>query len=151
MTYEPFLQTLTGMHLNTAHIGEIRGYTDHPELYARYPLKRFSKLDTQRYGAWDKLKEVHAVEFLGEPQYGGGRPVPPMEVHRALLPYRNSRLATTVTHSEERIWRFYAGLSDFLTTMRIVSWPLLPIPGRPMTAGKESGFAGEPPWKRSVR
>ena len=23
----------------------------------------------------DKLKEVHAVEFLGEPQYGGGRPV----------------------------------------------------------------------------
>lgn len=114
LTYEPFLQTLRGMHLNTAHIGEIRGYTDHPELYARYPLKRFHKLeDTQRYGAWDKLKEVHAVEFLGEPQYGGGRPVPPMEVHRALLPYRNSRLATTVTHSEERIWRFYAGLSDF--------------------------------------
>ena len=59
LTYEPFLQTLRGMHLNTAHIGEIRCYTDHPELYARYPLKRFHKLeDTQRYGAWDKLKEV---------------------------------------------------------------------------------------------
>ena len=41
LTYEPFLQTLRGMHLNTAHSGEIGGYTDHPQLYARYPLKRF--------------------------------------------------------------------------------------------------------------
>jgi hypothetical protein len=30
-----------------------------------------------------------------------------------LLPYRGGRLATTVTHSEERIWRDYAGLSDY--------------------------------------
>jgi len=30
-----------------------------------------------------------------------------------LLPYAPTRLATTVTHSEERFWRAYAGLSDF--------------------------------------
>jgi hypothetical protein len=59
------------------------------------------------------LKCIHAVEFLGEPQYGGGRPVHPMEVWQKLKPYQSTRLATTVTHSEERIWRFYAGLSDY--------------------------------------
>jgi len=36
-----------------------------------------------------------------------------MEVWRKLAPYQSTRLATTVTHSEERIWRFYAGLSDY--------------------------------------
>lgn len=36
-----------------------------------------------------------------------------MEVWRALAPYQATRLATTVTHSEERVWRFYAGLSDY--------------------------------------
>jgi hypothetical protein len=52
------------------------------------------------------------VEFIGEPQYGGGRPVPPQEVHSLLAPYRDSRLHTSVTLSEERTWRYYAGLSD---------------------------------------
>lgn len=36
-----------------------------------------------------------------------------MEVWRALAPYAATRLPTTVTHSEERIWRDYAGLSDY--------------------------------------
>ena len=114
LTHEPFLKTLKRMHLNTAHIGEVRGYTDNPDLYAKYPLKRFNKLaDLERYDTDAMLREIHAVEFLGEPQYGGGRPVPPMAVWRKLTPYQGSRLATTVTHSEERIWRFYAGLSDY--------------------------------------
>jgi hypothetical protein len=39
--------------------------------------------------------------------------VPPQEVWRAFLPYHGSRLPTTVTHSEERVWRDYAGLSDY--------------------------------------
>jgi len=102
------------MHINTAHIGEVAGYTDSAELYGRYPLKRFNKLaDFDRYDSESMLQQIHAVEFLGEPQYGGGRPVPPMEVWRELTPYQSTRLATTVTHSEERIWRFYAGLSDY--------------------------------------
>ena len=111
---EPFLQLLAHLHVNTGHLGQTPGYTDNPALYNRLPLKLFNKLDpltTFDSDAW--LPRIHAVEFLGEPQYGGGHPVPPQEVYDKLLPYRQSRLAASVTHSEERIWRWYAGLSDF--------------------------------------
>lgn len=109
-----FLDLLASLHVDTGHFQELPGYSDNDALRKRYPLKRFSKLDPiERYDRDAELGAIHAVEFLGEPQYGGGRPVPPQEVFDALLPYRTSRLATTVTHSEERIWRWYAGLSDF--------------------------------------
>ncbi len=114
LTNSSYLQLLAHLHVNTGHIGSVPGYTDNPSLYDRWPLKLFNKLDplaTYDTDAW--LPKIHAVEFLGEPQYGGGRPVPPQEVFDALLSYRTSRLATSVTHSEERIWRWYAGLSDF--------------------------------------
>ncbi len=114
---EPYLKTLRRMHINTAHIADTPGYTDQngPDgLYTRYPLKYFNKLEpVSDYDSDAMLPRLHAVEFLGEPQYGGGRPVPPMEVWRKLAPYQRTRLPTTVTHSEERIWRDYAGLSDF--------------------------------------
>lgn len=114
LTFEPFLQTLQRMYINTAHIGEVAGYSDNPELACRYPLKMFHKLDDfKRYNSDEMRPRIHAVEFLGEPQYGGGTPVPPMEVWRALAPYQPTQLPTTVTHSEERVWRFYAGLSDY--------------------------------------
>ncbi len=74
-------------------------------------FNRMSPLEVWDSDQW--LPKIHAVEFLGEPQYGGGRPVPPQEVFDSLLPYRGSRLATSVTNSEERIWRYYAGLSDY--------------------------------------
>jgi len=113
LTFEPFLKTLRRMHINTAHIADTPGYTD-TQLYERYPLKYFNKLEpVDHYDTEALLPRIHAVEFLGEPQYGGGRPVPPMAVWRALARYQTTRLATTVTHSEERIWRDYAGLSDF--------------------------------------
>jgi hypothetical protein len=111
---EPYLKLLTRLHVNCGQIQDVQGYTDNPGLYARYPMKLFNRLwplekwDTD---AW--LPKIHAVEFLGEPQYGGGRPVAPQEVFEKLLPYRTSRLATSVTHSEERVWRHYAGLSDY--------------------------------------
>ncbi|MBI1389385.1 MAG: hypothetical protein GC154_13155 [bacterium] len=114
LSFEPFLKTLKRMHINTAHIADTPGYTDDAALYANYPLKYFNKLDDfDRYDTDAMLPRIHAVEFLGEPQYGGGKPVPPMKVWQELAPYQRTRLATTVTHSEERIWRFYAGLSDF--------------------------------------
>jgi hypothetical protein len=114
LTWEQFLKTLRRMHINTAHIGPVGGYTDEPALYEKYPLKYFNRLTpVEQFDTPEMLPRIHGVEFLGEPQYGGGRPVPPMEVWRALAPYQRSRLATTVTHSEERIWRFYAGLSDY--------------------------------------
>jgi len=114
---EPYLKTLKRMHINTGHLADTRGYTDQDQpdgLYTRYPLKYFNQLEPfSRYDTDAVLPRIHGVEFLGEPQYGGGRPVPPMEVWQKLAPYQRTRLPTTVTHSEERIWRDYAGLSDF--------------------------------------
>lgn len=111
---EVYLKTLRRMHVNAGMHQDVPGYTDNPGLYDRYPLKamnRFQPID--RYDTEAVLPRIHAVEFLGEPQFGGGRPVPPMEVWRAFAPYQSSRLPTSVTHSEERIWRLYAGLSDY--------------------------------------
>ncbi|MFN9417156.1 MAG: hypothetical protein ACK56W_15710 [Pirellula sp.] len=111
---EPYLKLLSRLHVNCGQIQNVAGYTDNEELYQRYPMKLFNRmwpLDTWDREKW--LPKIHAVEFLGEPQYGGGRPVAPQEVFDKLLPYRTSRLATSVTNSEERIWRFYAGLSDY--------------------------------------
>ena len=90
------------------------GYTDDAALYAKYPLKYMNRCQPfDNYDTESVLPRIHAVEFLGEPQYGGGRPVPPMEVWRAFAPYQATRLPTSITHSEERVWRDYAGLSDF--------------------------------------
>ncbi|MFM7055670.1 MAG: hypothetical protein ACKO2P_01980 [Planctomycetota bacterium] len=113
LTIDEYLRTLSRMHINAGQIEEVSGYSDNPELAARHPFKRFNRLaDLQRYDRDELLPSIHAVEFIGEPQYGGGRPVPPQEVHRLLAPYTPSRLHTSVTLSEERTWRYYAGLSD---------------------------------------
>jgi hypothetical protein len=114
---EVFHRTLRRLHVNTAHIEDQPGYTDRTGtdgLYARYPLKYFSRLNpVSHYDTDALLPRIHAVEFLGEPQYGGGKPVSPQDCWKALAPYASTRLPTTVTHSEERLWRFYAGLSDY--------------------------------------
>ncbi len=114
LTLEPYLKTLRRMHVNAGMHDAVPGYTDNPALYAKYPLKYMNRCQPFTFYDHDEiLPRIHAVEFLGEPQYGGGRPVPPMEVWRAFAPYQSTRLPTSVTHSEERIWRFYAGLSDY--------------------------------------
>ena len=114
LTEEAYLGLLARLHVNTGQIQTVPGYTDNPALYQRYPLKLFNRLwPLDQWDTDDWLPKIHAVEFLGEPQYGGGRPVPPQAVFDQLLPYRAGRLATSVTHSEERVWRYYAGLSDF--------------------------------------
>lgn len=114
LKHESYLKLLTRLHVNTGQIQDVRGYTDNTELYTRYPMKLFNRLwPLEQWDTDEWLPKIHAVEFLGEPQYGGGRPVAPQEVFDKLLPYRTSRLPTSVTNSEERIWRFYAGLSDY--------------------------------------
>jgi hypothetical protein len=118
LRHEPFLKTLRRMHINTAHIGEVSGYTDQtgPDgLYARYPLKRFHKLSpVERYDTDVMLPQIHAVEFLGEPQYRYGRNDKlPQQVLEAFEPYAGSRLATTLTLSESQNWHLYAGVSDY--------------------------------------
>ena len=70
---------------------------------------------------------IHAVEFLGNRRYGGGKPVSP-GCWNALAPYAATRLPTSITHSEERVWRFYAGISDATRITTPAASPLL----RPM-------------------
>jgi hypothetical protein len=114
MTNEEYLKTLALLYVNAGQIEEVDGFTNNPELYAKYPMKRFNRLgDRNRYDTEAMLPTIHAVEFLGEPQYGGGRPVPPQEVFDKLAPYEPWQLPTSVTLSEERTWRYYAGLSDY--------------------------------------
>lgn len=110
---EPYLKTLRRMHVNAGMHQEVPGYSDTP-LFEKYPLKYMNRLQPfDHYDTEAVLPRIHAVEFLGEPEYGGGRPVPPMNVWRALASYQATRLPTSITHSEERVWRFYAGLSDY--------------------------------------
>jgi hypothetical protein len=118
LTHVPFLKTLRRMHVNTAHIGDVRGYTDQTDpdgLYTRYPLKYFHRLQPiEKYDTDAMLPRIHAVEFLGEPQYRYGRNGKlPQQVWEAFLPYANSRLPTTLTLSESQNWHLYAGVSDY--------------------------------------
>jgi hypothetical protein len=118
LTHEPFLKTLRRMHINTAHIGDVPGYTGQtgPEgLYARYPLKYFHRLwPLERYDTDATLSRLHAVEFIGEPQYRYGRNGNlPQQVWEKYRPYRNSRLSTTLTLSESQNWHVYAGVCDY--------------------------------------
>lgn len=109
----PYLKTLCRMHINAGMHQEVPGYSDTP-LFTKYPLKYMNQLQPfERYDTEGMLSRIHAVEFQGEPQYGGGRPVPPQEVFARFLPYGPTRLPTSLTHSEERVWRYYAGLSDY--------------------------------------
>lgn len=114
---EAYLKTLRRVYVNTAHIADVPGYTDQTQpngLYTRFPLKYFGGLKpVEHYDSDALLPRIHAVETLGEPQYGGGKPVPPQDCWKELSTYAATRLPTSVTHSEERIWRFYAGISDY--------------------------------------
>ena len=117
MLLEPFLKTLQRMHVNTANLAAIPGYTDQngpSGLYTRYPLKRFGRLEPASLFDQDALLPfVHGVEMLGEPQFEEGAPRLPQAVWQSLLPFAKSRLTTTVTLSDASTWRLYAGLSDY--------------------------------------
>lgn len=114
LTQEPYLRLLKHLHVNTGQIDHVAGYTDNPTVYDRYPIKLFNRLwPLEKWDTDEWLPKIHAVEFIGEPQFGGGKPMSPQEVFDQLLPYRISRLPTSVTLSDERTWRWYAGLSDY--------------------------------------
>jgi len=110
---EQFLKTLKRLHVNAAHVSNLPGYTN-TDLYDRYPLKYIHPLKPfERFDTDSILPRIHGAEFLGEPQYGGGTPVPPQDVWDDLYPYTVTRLATLMTNSDESIWRDYAGLGDY--------------------------------------
>lgn len=100
------------MHIDTAHVGEYPGYTDAtgPDgLATRYPLRLMSGFeDIARYGAPEWRRRIHGVDILGEPQMGKT----PRQSRAILARYDRAPYPTTVTLSEEKGFRFYAGLSD---------------------------------------
>ncbi|MCH1504029.1 MAG: hypothetical protein L7V86_10630 [Verrucomicrobiales bacterium] len=109
---EPYLKTRRRLHVNAGIHQEVSGYSD-SVLFERYLLTYMNRLQPlSLYDTDAVLPRIHAVEFLGEPEYGGGTPVAPQDVWKAFTPYAPTRLPTSVTHSEERIWRYYAGLLD---------------------------------------
>lgn len=110
---ESYLRLIKRMHVDTAHIGEVPGYTDQtgPDgLYTHYPLKLMSGLgQIERYSSAEWVGRVHGVDALGEPQMDKL----PFEAYKALRPYERAAYPTTITLSEERGFRFFAGLSDY--------------------------------------
>jgi len=113
LTREPFHKLLRRLQINTAHFEQVAGYTDDTGaegFYTRYPLKRMSELKDVEYFSSDAmLPGVHGVDCLGEPQMG----VSPMDSWKALRHYHYARYPTTVTLSEDKGFREYAGLSDY--------------------------------------
>ncbi|MCL5097957.1 MAG: hypothetical protein M1608_10615 [Candidatus Omnitrophica bacterium] len=118
LTCLPYLKTLMRMHINTANIASVPGYTDQtgPEgLSTRYPLKRFGPLEpVSAYDTDAMLPFIHGVELFEAPQYGVNDGVKlPRSVWQALLPFAQTRLSTTLNLDDESNWRDYAGLSDY--------------------------------------
>jgi hypothetical protein len=118
LTNEAFLKTLQRMHVNTARITSVPGYTDQTSpqgLYSVYPLKRFGKLEPLAdYDQDALLPFIHGIDIVGKPQAErGGVPRFPQAVEQALVNYAKNRLPTSVTLSDESTWCRYAGLSDY--------------------------------------
>ena len=118
LLHEPFLKAMKRLYVNAAHIGVVAGYNDaigSGGLYDRYPIKQFSRLaPIEDHDTEEMLPHIHGAEFLGEPQLpfsDQGRL--PQQVFDAFLPYAPTRLPTTITLSDERSFRHYAGLSDY--------------------------------------
>ncbi|MEY3404816.1 MAG: hypothetical protein RL161_246 [Bacteroidota bacterium] len=112
--HETFLKTMRALYINTAHYNGQEGFSDKASLFERFPIKYFGHLlPWQQFDQDSLLSRMHGIEILGEPQYGGGTPIDPQKVCTELLAFAPSRIPSTLTHSEERLWRFYAGLSDY--------------------------------------
>ncbi len=109
LTRESYLKLLTRMHVNLIHNENVPGYTD-SDLYKAYPMRLMSGFpDVEKYNTDEWVARIHGVDILGEPQMG----VSPMKSCEKLHHYAAARYPTTVTLSDEKEWRYYAGLSDY--------------------------------------
>ena len=112
--HESFLKTLQWLHVNLFWGDHVPGYTDQtgPDgLYTRFPMRQmgfFEDIETFNSDEW--VSRIHGVDRLGEPQHSR---MPPMEVYEHLKKYDAARYPTTLTLSDEKDWRYYAGLADF--------------------------------------
>jgi hypothetical protein len=147
---EPYLKTLCRMHINAGMHQNVPGYSDTP-LFSKYPLKYMNRLQPlHEYDTEAMLPRIHAVEFLGEPQYGGGRPVPPKpSLRRSCLTGRRVCLRRSPI-ARNACGAITRGCPTIPTTMRIVSARRRPTHGRSTIVGAASGCAGGLRWRRSA-
>lgn len=108
---DAFRRLLARMHVDTAHVGEIGGLTDRPDPDGLFPLRlglMSGFEDVDRYSTAEWARRIHGVDALGEPQMDKT----PARAFEVLERYALAPFPTTVTLSEEKGFRFYAGLSD---------------------------------------
>lgn len=83
---EPYLKTLTRLHVNTAHLQITPGYSG-TDLYHRYPLKYFGAMKPlETYDTDEMLPKLHAVEFWVNRSTAGGVPCPRRRSGRNCIP-----------------------------------------------------------------
>ncbi|MBO4714664.1 MAG: hypothetical protein J5672_01030 [Verrucomicrobia bacterium] len=116
MTKEPWLKTLKSLHINTANIQEIPGYTDQTGkggLYQRYPIKWMGTMQPlPQYDNDANLNNIHAAESLGNVQdeINNCSPQDAMELLRV---YGGFRIPTSLILTNPWQWNQYAGVSDY--------------------------------------
>jgi len=104
-----FAETVAMMHFNTVH-GDSLGYNN-TAIGQKYPLKGFGVYsNTEEMNKPENIKNIHGVEFLGEPQMDNRDP---QEIFNKMAIYRTSGYPTTLTLTHEPGYYMYAGLVDF--------------------------------------
>ena len=113
LTKESFHKLLRRMHVNTARIESTAGYTDtmtEGGLYTRYPLRMMGFFsDVEKYNTDEWVMRIHGVDKVQEAQ--GDKT--PMQVLESMKSYAASRYPVTMTFTEDRGFRHFAGITDF--------------------------------------
>lgn len=116
LTQEPWLKTLKWLHINTANIQNIPGYTDSSEphsLYELYPLKFMGTAQPlPEFDTDSTLPKFHAAESLGNVQDEINH-CSPQDALELLRVYGGFRIPTSLILTDPWQWRHYAGISDY--------------------------------------
>lgn len=104
-----FAKTATLMHFNTVH-GDMHGYMG-SDTWKEFPFKGFAVYEnTNIFNLPENIKNIHGVEFLGEPQMSNADA---QGIYNRYALYRLSGYPTTLTLTHEPGYFVYAGLADF--------------------------------------
>ncbi len=116
LTSETWLKTLKFLHINTANIQNVPGYTDQTNaggLYSLYPLKFMGTAQPlPQYDTDWTLPKFHAAESLGNVQDEINH-CSPQDALDLLRVYGGFRIPTALILTDPWSWRHYSGISDY--------------------------------------